>query len=125
MRITLRLSAAYLCLMGLAALLLPGPASSSLQQPMSNFDLFATRTVGAILISLAMVDWFAAPSTGVLAANAFLNTALATIDMLAIAQGTIGASSWPGVVIHAAFLTLVITVLVHHRRTARHPVLRH
>jgi hypothetical protein len=86
---------------------------------MSDFDLFATRTVGAILISFAVSNWFATPSAGVLAANAFLNAALGMIDVLAITQSTIGANGWSGVILHATLLTATVIVIVHHHRPLR------
>ena len=104
----LKLLAAYLGLLGAAALLLPQTATGQLGQPMAPFDVFASRTVGVVLLTVAVLDWVLSSAgrpvpRGALLANLLMNTALGVIDTFAIAGRTIGASSSVGIAFHAVF----------------------
>ncbi|MEV4820943.1 hypothetical protein [Micromonospora sp. NPDC049274] len=108
LRWLLRITAIYLGVLGAAALLVPQAAASGLGQPLTPFDVFATRTIGAILLTVAILNWSASVSTrapaAVVLANVFLNAALGVVNAIAIVDGTISAGSWSGVAIHAALI---------------------
>ncbi|MFG1653575.1 hypothetical protein ACGFIE_26940 [Micromonospora sp. NPDC049275] len=108
LRWLLRITAIYLGVLGTAALLVPQAAASGLGQPLTPFDVFATRTIGAILLTVAILNWSASASTrapaGAVLANVFLNAALGVVNAIAIVDGTIGAGGWSGVAIHAALV---------------------
>ncbi len=119
----LKLSAIYLAAIGILSLLVPRVAAAGLGQPMTAFDVFAARTVGAILITVALLNWSTssqAPESlrGALLANIFMNTALGTIGIVNIVNGTIGAANWSGVTIHAVLLASFLFYLVRGRRFA-------
>jgi hypothetical protein len=106
LRWLLRVAALYLGVLGAASLFIPRAASSGLGRTMTGFDVFAARTIGAILLTVAILNWSTSrnPSAGVVLANLFMNAALATVDITNIVGGTIGASSWTGVIIHLIFV---------------------
>jgi hypothetical protein len=125
-RVLLTLSALYLTVIGALSLLVPASASSGLGHDMTLFDLFATRTVGAILLTVAITNWWASlpragGRTGVLVATLFLNSALAVVDVASIRSGTIPADSWTGVAVHGVFIAAFLVVLVGSRTAVTRP----
>jgi hypothetical protein len=120
-RLVLRISAVYFGLLGVASLAVPKAAASGLDQPMTSFDVFTARTIGAILLAFAVATWSASAraSTGILAANVLLNASLAAVDIGAIAGGTIGATSWTGVAAHLVLLSALLVGAVRLRRSSR------
>jgi hypothetical protein len=120
-RLVLRISAVYFGLLALASLTVPKAAASGLDQPMTSFDVFTARTIGAILLAFAVATWSgsARASRGILAANAILNASLAAIDITAIASGTIGATSWSGVAAHLVLLSAILLGAARQRRAQR------
>ncbi|MEW9533109.1 hypothetical protein [Microbispora sp. NPDC049125] len=108
LRWLLRIVAIYLGALGAASLLVPQAASSGLGHALTPFDIFAARTIGATLLTIAILNWSASMSAlipvGVVLANVFMNAVLGTVDATNIIGGTIGAGSWSGVAIHAALV---------------------
>jgi hypothetical protein len=90
---------------------------------MTPFDLFATRTIGVLLLTIAITNWSASlrgagVRTGVLLATLFLNGALAVVDIASIRAGTIPVDSWTGVAVHGVFIAGFLVVLVGGRVAA-------
>jgi hypothetical protein len=105
----LKIAGLYFGALGAASLFVPAIAATSLGQTMTPFDVFAARTIGAILLAVAIMDFAAGrrPANtvrGVLLGNIFLNAALAVVDIVAISGGTIGAGGWSGIAIHLLLL---------------------
>jgi len=98
-------------LIGLISLLVPEAASESLGTKLSTFDIFSARTIGAILVAMAIVNWsvrnepMAKSLRGILWANVFMNGTLAFIDTLAIVHKIIGAGTWTGIGIHMVLIS--------------------
>ena len=116
----LKISAIYLGILGALALLAPDVASAGLGHAMTPFELFATRTIGATLITIAIMNWSASsttlrPPTGTMLANVFLNATLGAVDIVNIANGTIPAD-WTGSIIHAVLLTCFVVGIIGSRR---------
>ncbi|HEX4225177.1 MAG TPA: hypothetical protein VHZ97_22630 [Pseudonocardiaceae bacterium] len=106
----LKVAGLYFGALGAASLLVPTMAAASLGQVMTPFDVFTARTIGAILLAVAIMNWSAsrqspAAPRGVLLGNIFLNAALAVVDIVGVAGGTIGAGSWSGIAIHLLLLS--------------------
>jgi hypothetical protein len=117
----LTLSALYLTVIGALSLVVPASAASGLGHDMTPFDLFATRTIGVLLLTVAVTNWSASlrdagVRTGVLAATLFLNAALAVVDIASIQAGTIPVDSWTGIAVHGVFVVGFLVVLVGGRR---------
>ena len=95
-------------------------------QPLSAFDIFVARTLGAILVTLGIIDWSVSnldqkALQGVLWANVFMNVTLGAIDTANILDGTIGPANWSGIGFHVLFTTLFLVYLLRSRdaRAAR------
>jgi hypothetical protein len=120
----LKISAIHLGALGAASLLIPQAASSGLGRPLTSFDVFAARTIGATLLTVAILNWSASTRAvtpaGAMFANVFMNAVLGTIDAINIVGGTIGASGWSGVAIHAALMSAFGVYLLRAMR--RRPV---
>jgi hypothetical protein len=94
LRRLLKIAAIYLGVLAAASLLIPQAASSGLGHPLTSFDVFAARTIGALLLTVAILNWSASTSTvtspfGVTFANIVMNAVLGTIDAINIIGGTI------------------------------------
>lgn len=103
MKLFIRLAALYFVIIGLASLLAPQAASS---HPLSAFDIFVARSLGAALATIGMMNWSLGAKLnqrlrGPLTANLFANASLACIDIYAVHQKIIANSSWFGIGIHA------------------------
>ncbi|WP_216895098.1 hypothetical protein [Nocardia alni] len=106
-RLLLRGAAVYNAAIGALALLNPRPAAAGLKPDPTAFDVFTTRTIGAMLIASGIANWSAgaAPRRGALLANLVLNALLGGVDAIAITDGTIGRQAWRGVAIHGGLIT--------------------
>jgi hypothetical protein len=116
----MKLVAGYLVVIGAVSLLMPQAASGGLGQALTAFDLFVARTLGAILITLGLMNWSVSnliprPPDGVLWANIFMNVTLGVIDTANILDGTIGPSSWSGIGFHVVFTALFVLYLTRAR----------
>ncbi len=116
----LTLSAIYLATIGLVSFAFPNEAATGLGHELTAFDVFAARTIGLALLTIAIADWTAGraaePVRGIVLANIFLNTTLAALDTVSILDGTIGRGSWTGIAIHLILLTGLLTSLERRRR---------
>jgi hypothetical protein len=120
MKLFVRITAVYLGLIGLASLCDPA-ASSQLGHTLSMFDVFMARSLGAALVTVALIDWSASSrlrslGSGLLWANLFMNTALAAIDIGAIAHKTIGSGAWFGVGMHCVFIAGLVYWLMRQKK---------
>ncbi|GGO18857.1 hypothetical protein GCM10011574_43880 [Microbispora bryophytorum] len=107
LRWLLRIAAIYLGALGAASLLVPQAASSGLGHA-STASIYLRREPLERLCSRWRLNWSASMSTvipvGAVLANVFMNAVLGTVDATNIIGGTIDASSWSGVAIHAALV---------------------
>ncbi|MEV6969861.1 hypothetical protein AB0M47_32580 [Hamadaea sp. NPDC051192] len=126
MKVTLflKIQAIYLAAIGGLSLLIPQAAGGRLGS-LTAFDVFVARSLGAVLVTVAALDWVASTSPGpmlrpALWANVFMNVTLGAIDTLATANATISASSWTGISIHALFTIGLLGYLLRGAESAPH-----
>jgi hypothetical protein len=117
----LKTAGLYFGVLGASSLLVPTIATTSLGRIMTPFDIFTARTIGAILLAVAIMNWSASRQSphamrGTLLGNIVLNATLAIVDIAAITERTIGAGSWSGIAIH---LVLLAGFLYYAIRAAR------
>lgn len=118
----LKIQAIYLGAIGALSLLIPRAAGGQLGG-LTAFDVFVARSLGAVLVTVAALNWVASFSPGpvlrkALWANVFMNVTLAVIDTIATANATISTSSWTGISVHALF-TIGLLVYLLRRPQAR------
>lgn len=121
MKVFIRIAAAYFIAIGLVSLLVPQVASGQLGHSLSAFDVFVARSLGAAVTAIGIADWSVSSKKGELlrglfAANIFANISLAAIDILAINQGVIGASSWFGITMHGVLSVGFIYSLLRNNK---------
>jgi hypothetical protein len=116
----LKLQAIYLGAIGVLSLLVPQAAGGQLGG-LTAFDVFVARSLGAVLVTVAALNWVASSSPrpvlrAALWANLFMNVALGVIDTIATANATISTSSWTGISFHALFTIGILFYLLRHPR---------
>jgi len=116
----LKIQAIYLGTIGAASLLIPQAAGSQLGG-LTAFDVFVARSLGAVLITVAALNWAASSSPGpvlrsALWANVFMNVTLGVIDTTATVTATISTSSWTGISFHALFTIGLLLYLLRSPR---------
>jgi hypothetical protein len=109
MKLFIRFAAVYFIAIGLISLAAPQAGSGQMGQTLSAFDIFVARSLGAAIMTVGLINWSLSSrqshsTTGLLWANLFMNASLATIDVYAVLQKTIGASSWFGISMHALLI---------------------
>jgi hypothetical protein len=118
----LKIQAIYLGAIGALSLLVPQAAGGQLGG-LTAFDVFVARSLGAVLVTVAALNWVASSSPipllrRVLWANVFMNVTLGTIDTIATANATISTSSWTGISFHALFTIGLLLYLFRGPRVA-------
>jgi hypothetical protein len=121
----LRIQAIYLGAIGALSLLIPQAAGGQLGG-LTAFDVFVARSLGAVLVTVAALNWVASSAPGpvlrsALWANVFMNVTLGLIDTIATANATISSSSWTGISFHALFTIGLLLHLVRGPRVAPAP----
>jgi len=103
----LKIAAVEASLFGAIALSIP---EASAGVPLTSYDVFLGRSIGGLLLTLGIINWSVRKEgasnalRGILWANAFMHTTLASIDVTNTVRGTLGASAWFGIAVHAVFL---------------------
>jgi hypothetical protein len=104
----LKIAAVEASLFGAISLVIPEIAGGV---AFTSYDVFLGRSIGGLLMTLGIINWSVRKEgasnvlRGILWANAFMHTTLASIDVTNTIGGTLGASAWFGIIVHAAFLT--------------------
>ena len=116
----LKIQAIYLGAIGALSLLIPQAAGGQLGG-LTAFDVFVARSLGAVLVTVAALNWVASSSPGpvvrkALWANVFMNVTLGVIDTIATANATISTSSWTGISFHALFTIGLLVYLLRRPR---------
>jgi hypothetical protein len=116
----LKIQAIYLGAIGALSLLIPQAAGGQLGG-LTAFDVFVARSLGAVLVTVAALNWVASSSPrpvlrAALWANLFMNVTLAVIDTIATVNATISTSSWTGISFHALFSSGILLYLLRRPR---------
>ena len=124
MKLFLRIVVVYMGIIGLVSLLYPQAGASNLGHALNSFELFIARSLGALLITIAIINWLlstAPPAIvrGLLWGNLFMNTVLAVIDIIALSGHVIDASAWSGISVRVllCFGSLYYIFIARHRNT--------